>query len=95
MKSASIIAMLMAGAMMAPAMARGAGNGPEALGLKHQWFIWNLRCRGYVDMDRVEKACNRRDRVSARLEARGLCLGNNINKTGGLDSTWKPCWPPR
>src|SRR4051794_4147345 len=50
-----------------------------------------------LDMPSTQEAagCARRDALDKQLEARGLCFAYVRSRSGGLDSIWRPCWPPR
>lgn len=81
-------------ALALTAAAHAAERVPIAV-LKDRWAEANGKCRGSTDRAEAAAGCARRDALDKQLEARGLCFAYVRSRSGGLDSIWRPCWPPR
>lgn len=58
--------------------------------LLRSWGSENEACRGGPGDDpATDRACERRERISAQLRSRGLCYGRE--RESGFRSTWHRC----
>lgn len=60
--------------------------------LIQKWYAENNICRGSTNQALVKPACDRREQISAQLEAMGLCYGV---LSFGYNSKWEICSPSK